>query len=60
MYDAKKYFVITSSNNIGENNFLGWALIAVASYSLLVIIILWVLILSNRDKMFDINYLKWK
>ena len=55
MYKAKKFVVITDSNPLGENNFFGWLLIAVSIYCFLVTLILWVIRLSNRDKIFQLK-----
>ena len=59
LYEGKKFFVISESNIVGQNSFFGYFLIAVSGYCFLVILILWVLALSNKEKMFDINVLKW-
>ena len=58
-YDARKFFILCDGNIFGQNNFFGYFLIAVSGYCFLVILILWVLSLSNKEKMFDINLLKW-
>ena len=58
-YNAEKFVVLCDSNIFGEVIFFGYFLIIIASYCFLVILILWVLILSNREKMFDINIVKW-
>lgn len=55
MYKTKKFVVITDSNPLGENNFFGWLLIAVSIYCFLVTLILWVIRLSNRDKIFQLK-----
>ena len=58
-YNAEKFIVLSDSNIFGENNFFGYFLLAIASYCFMVILILWVLILSNKKKMFDMNVVKW-
>ena len=58
-YNAEKFIVLSDSNIFGENNFFGYFLLAIASYCFIVILILWVLILSNKKKMFDMNVVKW-
>ena len=59
LYQGKKFFIISESNIFGQNNFFGYCLIFTSGYCFLVILILWVLALSNKEKMFDINVLKW-
>ena len=55
MYKAKKFIVITDANPLGQNNFLGWLLVAIGIYCSLVILVLWVIKLSNKEKIFQLN-----
>lgn len=57
LYNAKKYFAIVSGNPLGENKILSIILIGCSSYLFIVILVLWVVKFSKRDKMFDISRL---
>ena len=58
-YKAEKFIVLSDSNIFGENNFFGIILVAVAILYFFTIVILSVIFLLNRDKMFDMNNVKW-
>ena len=59
-YDAKKSFVIQNANTFGVSNQIGYFFIGIATYLLLVILVLFVKYFLNKEKKeFNINKLKW-
>ena len=59
-YDSKKYFVIGNANVFGINNVVGYFFIGVSIYLFIIILILWVKYLLNKEKNeVNISKLKW-
>ena len=59
-YDGKKLFVISNGNVFGINNLIGYFFIGVSIYLFIIILILWVKHLLNKEKKeVNISKLKW-
>ena len=59
-YDAEKYFCLSNTNRFGINNSFGYFFIGIGFYLLVVIFLLWVKYLLNKEnKEVNINKLKW-
>ena len=59
-YDAEKYFCLSNTNRFGINNSFGYFFIGIGFYLLVVILLLWVKYLLNKEnKEVNINKLKW-
>jgi hypothetical protein len=59
-FNANKSIVITTSAPLGSSSFYGYLLIIGAIYCMLAILVLWILLITNREKKFDYSGLKWK
>lgn len=59
-FKAGKRLILTNANPIGDATFYGYALLAGAGYSCLVVFILWVIYVTSANKKFDYTVLKWK
>jgi hypothetical protein len=58
-FDTIKSVIISSSNPLGYSSYTGYFLVAAGGLSLMMILILWVILVTNQNKKFDFTVLKW-
>jgi hypothetical protein len=57
---AKKFIYLSTSYDLGWASFYGYILVIAAGYCAFIVFILWVLHVTNINKKFDYNVIKWK